>query len=88
MIGWRYVCVSLSFLSCLKFKSILIHVLLNMQTYFEFDLTKMVVRKYLEDKMQTAFREYRADLHKEYCEFKDPAEARANPPTRLTKPAD
>ncbi|KAA0040145.1 transposon protein, putative, CACTA, En/Spm sub-class [Cucumis melo var. makuwa] len=56
----------------------------RLETHFEFDPTNMVVRKYLEEKMQNIFREFRADLHKYYCQFDDSVEARANPPNRIT----
>ncbi|KAA0056379.1 hypothetical protein E6C27_scaffold186G001230 [Cucumis melo var. makuwa] len=55
-----------------------------LETHFEFDPTNMVVRKYLEEKMQNTFREFRANLHKYYCQFDDSVEARANPPNRIT----
>ena len=44
----------------------------------------MVVRKYLEEKMHNTFREFRVSLHKDYCEFVDPIEARANPQDKIT----
>ncbi|KAA0062811.1 transposon protein, putative, CACTA, En/Spm sub-class [Cucumis melo var. makuwa] len=46
----------------------------------------MGVRELVIDRleMQNTFREFRADLHKYYCEFDDPVEARANPPNRIT----
>ena len=78
-------CFFYAFLYYFKCKSDpFIHILLNMKTHFEFDPTNMVVKKYLEKKVQNTFREFKADLHKEYCEFDDLIEARANPPNRIT----
>ncbi|KAA0032076.1 transposase [Cucumis melo var. makuwa] len=54
------------------------------ETHFEFDPTTMIVRKYLDEKMQNIFREFRAGLHKYYCKFDDFIEARANPPDKIT----
>lgn len=42
------------------------------------------MRKYLEEKMQNTFREFTADLHKDFYEFDDSIEARANPSDRIT----
>ena len=52
--------------------------------HFEFDPTNMVVRKYKEEKIQNTFREFRAGLHKDYCGFDYPIEARANRPDKIT----
>ena len=55
-----------------------------MQIHFEFDSINMVVRQYLEEKMQNTCREFRASLHKDYCEFDDPIEDCANPLDTIT----
>lgn len=59
-----------------------------MQTYFDLVMSKRHVVKYILKLMQSTFKEFRVDLYKHYCEFEDLAEARQNPPERITNLED
>lgn len=57
-------------------------------SYFNFDVGKKHVKMYVLRKIQNTFKEYRSEMYKHYCQFKDPKEARACPPKRITDPTD
>ncbi|XP_038887409.1 poly [ADP-ribose] polymerase 1-like isoform X2 [Benincasa hispida] len=57
-------------------------------SYFDFDVGKKHVKKYVLQRVQNTFKEYRSDLYKHYRRFKDPKEARACPPKRITDATD
>lgn len=85
LVSLRYVYV---FRYYLNYKCTITQLLLTMQSYFNFDVGRKHVKMYVLRKIQNTFKEYRSEMYKHYCQFKDPKEARACPPKRITDPTD
>ncbi|XP_038876667.1 CMP-sialic acid transporter 4-like [Benincasa hispida] len=50
----------------------------RLSSYFDVDVTKRRMKKYVLRQFQNTFKEYRAELYKQYCRFEDPKEKDGN----------
>ncbi|KAA0041316.1 CACTA en-spm transposon protein [Cucumis melo var. makuwa] len=55
----------------------------DLQRLFVLDFNDQAMNRFVEHRMLTTFKEFRADCHRHFKKYSDPEEARANPPNAL-----